>query len=423
MLTRPLLVTAALLLPGLTMAGGINLYEAGQESAGLANAGSAVLASDPSVQMSNPAGLAELRGTQVNANAQLILGDLRFSRGNDHTFGGNEGGNPLVALPGSSLFISHQLDECSSIGFALYGTFGLALDYDDGWAGRYFTQDSAIIGVSLQPAYAYQLNDQLAIGVGPRLMYGFFKTDVAINNNPLGLGTAEDGQLNYQDSDWGLGANLGLIYRLHGQTRLGLAYSSPVDLKFSDAPQADDVSNPLLSLALREVALQQLKIDMTVPQTLTAGLSHPLDGQWSLLGSIGWQDWSEFGKVGVEVDSNLLNTSTVVDRQYRDTWHLSLGAQRQLSPQLRWNMGVAYDSSAVDDDDRTVDNPMGETWRLATGINYQVDAGLDLHAAYTLLWIGNMSVQQEKRLTGQQLSGEYRHGALHILGGGATWRF
>jgi long-subunit fatty acid transport protein len=29
------------------------------------------------------------------------------------------------------------------------------------------------------------------------------------------------------------------------------------------------------------------------------------------------------------------------------------------------NIGVAYDSSAVDDKDRTVDNPMGDTWRLA----------------------------------------------------------
>lgn len=423
MCTRLVCIAAALLLPGLSQAGGIIFYEAGQENAGLANAGSAVLTLNPSLQMSNPAGLTELKGTQVNANAQLILGDLAFSRDSGNTFDGNEGGNSPVALPGSSLFISHELNESSSIGFAIYGTFGLALDYDDDWAGRYFTQDSAIIGVSFQPTYAYQVNNDLSIGMGPRFMYGFFKTDVAINNNPLGIGNAEDGQLEYQDTDWGLGANLGLLYQLDDRTKLGLAYTSEVDLTFSDSPNVADISNPLLNLALREVALQRIKVDMTVPQTLTASLSYQLDSEWVLLGSLGWQNWSEFGKIGVEVDSDMLNTSTEVNRQYQDTWHLSLGAQHQLSPKLRWNIGVAYDGSAVEDKDRTVDNPMGEIWRLATGINYQVDSGLDLHMTYALLWLGNMSVQQDKRLSGEKLSGGYRNSSLHILGGGATWRF
>ena len=90
-------------------AGGIMIYEAGHEGTGLANAGSAVMASDPSILMTNPAGISQLAGTQINFNAQLILGDVSFSRDNANTFGGNEGGNALKYLPGSSFFISHQL--------------------------------------------------------------------------------------------------------------------------------------------------------------------------------------------------------------------------------------------------------------------------------------------------------------------------
>lgn len=423
MFSRSLLACSALLFPLASMAGGISLYEAGQEGMGLANAGSAALATDPSVQMTNPAGLAELKGTQVNGNGQLILGDLGFARDSNNTFSGNEGGNPLVAFPGASLFISHELDERSSIGFALYGNFGLALDYDNDWAGRYITQDSTIIGISLQPSYAYQITDDLAVGVGPRFMYGFFKSDSAINNNLSGVGNVEDGQMKYQDSDWGIGANLGLLYQLDAQTKLGLAYTSAVDLDFSDSPELNDVSNPLLKMALSELTSDRIEADMTVPQTITASLAYQLNRDWTLLGSLGWQDWSEFGKIGVEIDSNLINTSTVADRQYQDTWHLSFGAQHQLSPRLRWNMGVAYDSSAVEDKHRTVDNPMAENWRLATGLNYQVDAGLDLHMAYSLVWMGDMQVQQSKELSGNTLSGEYKNSMLHILGGGATWHF
>lgn len=404
-------------------AGGIMIYEAGNEGSGLANAGAAALASDPSVLMNNPAGLTELAGTQISANGQLILGDLTFSRDGNNDFSGNEGGNILKYLPGSSFFVSHQINERASIGFGMYGNFGLAVDYDDDWAGRYFTQESAILGLSLQPTYAYKVNDDLSIGFGPRLMYGYFRTEVAVNNNVLGLVDREDGQLEYKDTDVGLGFNIGALYRLNERTRLGLAYTSKVDLEFEDKASLDDISNPLLNLALRRVNPDGLEIDMEVPQTAVLSLAYDLDSQWKLLGSLGWQDWSEFGKIGVEVDTDLAGTSTSVDRQYKDTWHASLGAQYQATRQLRWSMGVGYDSSAVDDEDRTADNPMNESWRLATGINYAVDEGLDLHMAYTLVWLGDMDISQTKSRSGDSLSGSYDNSALHVIGGGATWRF
>ena len=404
-------------------AGGILIYEAGQEGNGLANAGSAALANDPSVLMSNPAGITQLKGTQISANAQVILGDLRFSRDNHNQFDGNEGGNSLEYLPGASVFISHQIDERSAIGFGMYGNFGLALDYDDDWAGRYFTQEAAIIGVSLQPTWAYRFTDDLSIGIGPRIMVGYYRTEMAINNNLLGLADRPDGQLEYKDTDVGVGVNLGLLYQVAPSTRLGLAYTSKVKLEFEDKPHLSDVSNPLLNAALRRLDVDALELDLNVPQTVTASIAHELDGQWTLLASLGWQDWSDFGDVGVDIDADGGGTSRTVDRKYKDTWHASIGALYQATPQWRYSVGLGYDSSAVGDDDRTVDNPMGEAWRLAAGVNYTVDQRLDLHLAYTLVWLGDMDVDQTKSRSGTTLSGSYDNSALHIIGGGATWRF
>ena len=408
---------------GSVWAGGIMIYEAGQEGAGLANAGAAALATDPGILMNNPAGISELAGTQLNLNAQVILGDMKFSRGDDNAFAGNEGGNPLTYLPGSSVFITHQIDDRSSIGFGMYGNFGLALDYDDDWAGRYFTQESAVLGISFQPTYAYKLTDDLSIGLGPRFMYGYFRTEVAVNNNVLGLRNTADGQLRYKDGDWGTGYNIGVYYRLGERTRLGLAYTSKIDLKFRDSPELKHITNPLLNVALNRLDVDQLKVDVTVPQTVLASVAYQLDSQWTLLGSVNWQDWSQFGKVGVEVDTNLEGTSNSVDRKYKDTWHASIGVQNQISRQWRWNAGVAYDSSAVDDKDRTVDNPMNDSWRFATGVNYQIAKDFDLHLSYTLVWLGDMDVDQTKTRSGGTVSGQYSNSALHIIGGGAVWRF
>ncbi len=411
------------LLSGHTWAGGILIYESGQEGNGLANAGAAALATDPSVLMSNPAGLTELKGTQISANGQLILGDMRFSRDSNNQFNGNEGGNALQYLPGASFFVSHQIDDRSAIGFGMYGNFGLALDYDDDWAGRYFNQEAAIIGVSFQPTLAHKFTDDLSIGIGPRIMYAYYRNETAINNNLLGLRDSPDGQLEYKDTDVGAGINLGLLYRLSERTQIGLAYTSKIDLEFKDSPSVRKVDNPIINAALRRLDVDSLELDMSVPQTMLLSVAHDLDPQWKLLGSLGWQDWSEFGEIGVEVDANAADVSRTANRQYKDTWHASIGTQYQATPRLRWSVGLGYDSSAVEDKDRTVDNPMGDAWRVATGINYQIDDGLDLHAAYTLVWLGDMDVDQTKSRSDTTLSGTYKSAALHIIGGGATWRF
>lgn len=416
-------VLAVGLLSSNAQAGGILIYEAGQEGNGLANAGAAALATDPSVLMSNPAGLTELKGTQISANGQLILGDMRFSRDSNNQFDGNEGGNALQYLPGASLFVSHQIDDRSAIGFGMYGNFGLALDYDDDWAGRYFNQEAAVIGVSLQPTLAHKFTDDLSIGIGPRIMYAYYRNETAINNNLLGLRDSPDGQLEYKDTDVGAGINLGLLYRLSERTQIGLAYTSKIDLEFKDSPSVRKVDNPIINAALRRLDVDSLELDMSVPQTVLLSVAHDLSPEWKLLGSLGWQDWSQFGEIGVEVDANATDVTRTADRKYKDTWHASMGAQYQMTPRLRWSMGLGYDSSAVDDKDRTVDNPMGEAWRVATGVNYQIDEGLDVHAAYTLVWLGDMDVEQTKSRSGETLSGTYRNAALHILGGGATWRF
>jgi long-chain fatty acid transport protein len=406
------------------LAGGIQLYEVGQEVAGLANAGSAALANDPSVLMTNPAGISALKGTQVSLNGQAVFGDLGFQRDSGNDFPGNEGGNPLPILPGSSLFISHQLDDRASIGFGLYGNFGLSVNYDDDWAGRYFTQKSTLLGISMQPTFAYRISDDLSVGIGPRLVVGYYNTEMAVDNNAF-LPVSpfkQDGQLQYKDTTTGVGLNLGLRYQLDARTTVGLAYTSKVKLDFEDSPQAKGIQNPLLRQALSGIDADNLELDMNIPQTLTVSVAHQLNEQWTLLGSANWQDWSDFGDIGVSMDSAAGSVSRTASRQYQDTWHLSLGAQNQLSPKLRWNMGVAYDSSAVKDKDRTVDNPMNETWRLATGLHYRLAEDMDVNVNYTLVWLGDMNVQQRKR-SGETLSGQYPNSALHIIGGGVTWRF
>ena len=400
-------------------AGGLMLYEIGTDNTGLANAGAAARAQGPSTIASNPAGMSYLPGTQITAGLQVLYGDLSFDRDSNTNVPGSGSGNALDPIPGGSFFVTHQLDDHWSVGFGQYGDFGLAENYDNNWSGRYFAQNASVLGVSMVPSVAYRFNDQWSVGIGVKAMYGMLKADTAIDRSPFGLTDRSDGQFKYRDNDWGFGANVGVIYAPQPGTRLGLTYTSKVDLNFEDKLDVKG-DGPLL----RRLDNANTQLDMTVPQTVTLSLFQQLDRQWALLASVNWQDWSEFGQVGVQVDTTANNAqSTTIDANYKDTWHLSLGAQYQATQQLLWNVGVAYDSSAVSDSNRTVTVPMAESWRLATGATYALNKDTDINVSWALVWLGDMPVDQSKTVSGDRISGQFDSAWIQAVTGNMTWRF
>jgi long-chain fatty acid transport protein len=400
-------------------AGGLMLYEIGTDNTGLANAGAAARAQGPSTIASNPAGMSYLPGTQITAGLQVLYGDLSFDRDSNTNVPGSGSGNALDPIPGGSFFVTHQLDDHWSVGFGQYGDFGLAENYDNNWSGRYFAQNASVLGVSMVPSVAYRFNDQWSVGIGVKAMYGMLKADTAIDRSPFGLTDRSDGQFKYRDNDWGFGANVGVIYAPQPGTRLGLTYTSKVDLNFEDKLDVKG-DGPLL----RRLDNANTQLDMTVPQTVTLSLFQQLDRQWALLASVNWQDWSQFGQVGVQVDTTANNAqSTTIDANYKDTWHLSLGAQYQATQQLLWNVGVAYDSSAVSDSNRTVTVPMAESWRLATGATYALNKDTDVNVSWAMVWLGDMPVDQSKTVSGDRISGQFDSAWIQAVTGNMTWRF
>ena len=395
------------------------LYEIGTDNAGLANAGAAARAQGPSTIASNPAGMSFLPGTQITGGLQVLYGDLSFDRDSGTNTPGTGSGNALDPMPGASFFISHELDEHWSVGFGSYGDFGLALNYDNDWSGRYFAQNSSLLGLSLVPSVAYRFNEQWSVGLGVKAMYGMLQADTAIDRSPFGFTDRADGQYKYQDNTWGYGANVGVIYAPQPGTRIGLTYTSQVDLDFED--RLDVKGDGRL---LERVNNTNTELDMKVPQTVTLSLFQQLDKQWALLASANWQDWSEFGEIGVDVDTTALGgQSTTIDAGFKDTWHLSLGAQYQATEQWLWDVGVACDSSAVSDSKRSVILPMNESWRIATGATYALNKDTDVNVSWAMVWLGDMPVDQAKSVSGNRVSGQFDNAWIQALSGNMTWRF
>jgi long-chain fatty acid transport protein len=115
--------------------------------------------------------------------------------------------------------------------------------------------------------------------------------------------------------------------------------------------------------------------------------------------------------------------SKTIDAGFKDTWHLSLGAQYQATEQWLWNVGVAYDSSAVSDGNRSVILPMNESWRIATGATYALNKDTDVNVSWAMVWLGDMPDDQTKSVSGDRISGQFDNAWIQALTGNMTWRF
>jgi len=306
------------------------------------------------------------------------------------------------------------------LGFGVGGYFGLGLDYNDNWVGRYYITEILLQGISFMPSAAYKVNDWLSVGAGVNIMYAKFYQEVAINNAIDGI---SDGKLEIKDNTVGLAANLGVLIEPSDGTRFGIHYMSESSLDFKDAPRFKNVG-PILKTALNARGLigTELKLGMTTPDSVMVSAYHELNDRWAIMGNVGWQQWSEFGKVDVTVSSDTV-TSLTADRNYNDTWHAALGAQYQVSDPWLLSCGVAYDSSMVDDDDRTPDLPLGESWRFGLGSKYMWTERLDLSIAYEFLWGGNLPMDVERGPLAGRVSGDYTDTYMNFINVALNWRF
>lgn len=420
-------LTSALLTPGAATAGGILLYEVGTPDVGLASAGYNARAQDASTVFTNPAGMTRLEGTQVLAGPQVLYGDVTFSigSGTSPALGTNDGGNAVSWFPGGGAFLSYSVSPDLKLGFAMAGNFGLSEQYDDDWVGRYYVQEAALIGLSFLPSIAYRVNEHLSLGASLNAMFGVLKNQVAINN--FGF-SAPDGQLKIDDNAWGFGVNLGLLWELSPQTRFGLTYNSQVDLDFSGPAEFSGLS-PGLNALLNARGLLNANVDLgvKVPQQVMVSGFHQINERWAILGSLGWQQWSKFGKVEVTVNSND-PTSLTTSIDYDDTWHAALGAQLRISEPWLLNFGVAYDSGFQDGSNVSPALPANSAWRFGIGFQNQASKTFDWGAAIEYAYGGTLDVNAQSAvpvLVGGRgnLVGSYNDTSIVFLTAYFSWKF
>jgi long-chain fatty acid transport protein len=397
-------------------AGGLFLTEIGTEDVALAGAGWAARAQDASTLFKNPAGMSRLEGNQFQGGLQALYFQSGGFSGTNTPYGGNGGGNPIGVVPGASGFYVHSLGKDFKVGLGMLSNFGLGLQQNQGFAGRYYAKQETLVGITFAPVASYRVNEYISIGGGPNVMLASLKYTSNLNSpNPFGSG---DGQMETKDTTAGVGGQFGVLIEPKKGTRVGVTYYSPIKLNFSDRPTFSNTGALGTALANRN---GNLDLGITVPQHVILSGYHELSDAWAVMGDFGWENWSQFGKVDVGVfgDQNSVSLTTNID--YNDTYHVGVGTQYRLNPEWLLNGGFAYDSSMVSNANRSIALPVGATYKWGLGANWLMSEKVKLGFSYELAYMGDMSISQNRGPLAGQLTGAYKDAMTHFFALTLNW--
>ncbi|MGD2011604.1 MAG: outer membrane protein transport protein, partial [Desulfobacterales bacterium] len=241
--------------------------------------------------------------------------------------------------------------------------------------------------------------------------------------------TFVDGRLKLDDTDWGWGVNLGLLYEVTSDVRLGFTWNSQINLDFNAPAQFSNLAPGIAGLLYNRGLLNSsIKVGIKVPQQLMGSIFAQVSDRWAVLGSLGWQQWSKFGQVQLGIDDTTNPRGITTELDFKNSWHIAAGAQYKLSDPWMLSFGVAYDSGLQDGSDVSPLLPLNAAWRFGVGAQHQTSESFLWGVAAEYLYGGTLDTNLQSTapvaLGGRgNLIGSYEDVSTFFLALYGNWKF
>ncbi|HEX7982531.1 MAG TPA: OmpP1/FadL family transporter [Duganella sp.] len=426
-----LIVAAAL--GAMSQGAGASGYRFGSQSVsaqGTADANGAE-ANDPSTIFYNPAGLSRLDGMRVGAGATVVAPHSTFDdAGSTHFTGQPAGGSAASGyVPDNavapSLYASRKIDDRWTVGLGVFVPYGAKLNYGNTWTGRYALTDVKLEAYTLNPSASFKLNERHAFGIGLDAEHmnaslgqavdvpgtiaalssaagaaqgaALARRIAALGGNPALLRTVGDGHGSNDVKDWGWGYNLGYMFTLDQDTRLGLGYRSSILHKLRGSTvwdfstvTSDPVVNNVLAASSRRANSAAL-IAVRTPETVSANIFHQFDARWAGMADLTWTRNNRMDNLNIEFPGTG-EGAEVIRQQWRNTVRVALGGNYQYSEVLTLRAGFAYDQSPVKTTLAHPALPDGDRRQYSIGAKWKLNAASSIDLAYSYLDVKDVSV-------------------------------
>lgn len=401
------------LLPALIMAGfagvagaaGFALQNQTGSGNGNAFAGAAAAAEDAGTIFFNPAGMTYLReGHSISAAATVLNRAIKFSdegtaavptfaKGSN---GGDAGGTSVIPAG----YYAYSVTPRLRLGLGVSPTFGNKTEYDDDFIGRFSGYFAEMKQININPSIAYKLNDVVSLGAG----VNFAHNETEFEQMAV-VGAGASRVANLKGDDWAAGYNLGTMFQVSPNTRIGLSYRSKIKFKLEGDFEVAGVST------------RPVKATLEMPDSASLAVSQKLSDRWELLGDLTWTGWGSIDTIRVTHADTGAQITTLPYR-FKDTWRVGLGANYQYNDRWKLRFGVAHDETPVRTSaDRTMTLPDSDRTWLSFGAKWALSKATSLDFGYSHIFFKNTSTTRTATtaLGTQTVRGEWNNNRADLL--------
>lgn len=385
---------------------GFMIAEQSAPASGRALAGVTAETDDPGSVFFNASGIAFHEKCSVAVGFHVIDPTMDFKNTGGPLLGGGEGLDAGVTSYVPNFYAVCARCERVRFGLGVTAPYGLSVEYNDAWVGRFHALDTFLMTVDINPVVAVKLTDWLAIGGGVSAQYASARMSRAI-------GATEKRSI--EGESWGYGFNLGITCTYNPGGSVGLHYRSGIrhvldgDAKFDGAlvPFGGGV------MPLPDVGGE---VELQLPETVSLGWQQRIGEKAAVMADASWIGWSSFEELRVEYDTLL--PDSVTEEDWEDTWRLALGGEVDINDALTFRAGVAYDQTPVPNERRRTPRipDTNRTW-LSTGLGVRPCQRCSLDFSYTHIFFENADMSHDVALPGVgvlTLQGEYE-GSVDIV--------
>jgi long-chain fatty acid transport protein len=404
-------------------------------------------ADNPTAVFFNPAGITQLKGTQMTFNYTTALLDSKLKGAyNPYTTAPNEPAHEdmedhWAQIP--SFYITHQINKKWFMGFGVFAPYGTMTDWNNSWVGRYYSDKTDLKTYDFNPTIAYKFNDKFSVAVGLNYMYSevtikksipYAATLAKIVNPVFGQKAFQrnyDVDLDLGGHGDGWGFNVGLLFQPNKQWSFGLAYRSNIDLGYDGHAEYNRhggvaVLDKMVQMAGGPANFSHLLFpntrissDLRLPDTVAFGVMNRSIKNLTLELDVMWTKWDTYDSMDIEFDDMFLLKNYTVrnEKDWDNVWAIRVGAEYQINPCWVVRAGYIYDQSPVPNRTRSPELAGSDRNDISVGFGYTTPGKtLSVDAAYLISFFEDAHSYQK------YLKGKYETTG-HVVSVALTYRF
>ncbi len=333
-----------------------------------------VRADDPSAVAFNPAGLAQLRGEQLNLQATLC------NAYTEHTAPGGESTDMedrWQTVP--ALFFTSDLGRDDlGVGLGISAPNGLSTEWDEESFARYVATYSDLVVVDISPALGVRIGESWLVGAGVNFYYSEAELRRMVD---MGMLAGMPGQMDARSTLTGDGTawgfNVGTIYHLNARHSVGLVYhhaytvdyDGDVNLVGSDMP---------------------ISAEIDFPTSVVVGYGYRPNEKWILEFNVDWTYWNDVDDIRVDFDTPGVPDS-IMAQGFENTMAYKFGAEYACSDELALRCGYIYNENATPEENWRPSLPNTDTHFVTAGFGWTLDR-LTLDGALQLIFYEDRTI-------------------------------